>query len=394
MKVFKNVQAANFNLLKKYYQEENKNILDNNAILDHVIDDIYAIRTSIDWHSVFNFQVAYYYKDNSWVEINDDIFNSHKYSVLNDVIVQELHLLNNEKTKYRPNRIINSILLAKIRNYQIQNDFLAKTWVSDWLKSCSSKGIEPWKYDFKQCYLEKDIAETQFASDRIKLFDQYKNNSLRPELNEFNFSKKPGNNSSADCDKEAYPFYKVLGWQESVGDQIRGDTINSFATTYKKLPASDFSLLKDDLEKFASLTHSIGNFTTLPYTINTKRGIGKSKDYWDITLKLGREDLLQSDQTEIKWQQFIQKYYLQPYVNQQYEPQELWTNHFYSNVLPQKTEDFQQFYSHVNLLIIERGKWITKILCEKLGLTDLSFYVDNQLNQMEEIGFFNDIIKK
>lgn len=52
------------------------------------------------------------------------------------------------------------------------------------------------------------------------------------------------------------------------------------------------------------------------------------------------------------------------------------------------------FYTNVNLLIQERGKWITKLLCEKLALTDLDFYVNNRLDQMKKISFFNDLIKK
>lgn len=100
-------------------------------------------------------------------------------------------------------------------------------------------------------------------------------------------------------------------------------------------------------------------------------------------------------QENTSWKAFIEKFYLQPYVVEDegtYKPQPLWNNHFSAAVNPEKIVDFKQFYSNVNLLIKERGKWITKILCEQLRLTDLNFYIDNHLDQMEKIRFFNEII--
>lgn len=67
----------------------------------------------------------------------------------------------------------------------------------------------------------------------------------------------------------------------------------------------------------------------------------------------------------IVWKKFIKKYYLQPYVNKYSIPQELWTGHFKSEAKPCRNEDFVEFYKNVILLIIERGKWITKKLYKK-----------------------------
>lgn len=157
-----------------------------------------------------------------------------------------------------------------------------------------------------------------------------------------------------------------------------------------------FKIIKDnkiEIERFARLTHSIGNFTVLPYKINTTRGTSKDfRDYWDITLKV-IYDLFMSigDEGISAWKAFIKKYYLQPFVKHDdtYYVGELWLQHFNKSVYPIEDEDFKQFYHNVNLLIEERGKWIAKQLCDKLNLQDLSFY--KELEGMKEIKFFDEL---
>lgn len=65
-------------------------------------------------------------------------------------------------------------------------------------------------------------------------------------------------------------------------------------------------------------------------------------------------------------EKIYKKYYLQPYVDKNYIPQELWSGHFKSDLKPQSNMNFLKFYKNINLLIIERGKWITKKLYEKV----------------------------
>ena len=318
----------------------------------------------------------------------------------------------------------------------------SKNWVKKWLKYCDKKNIAPWEFDFKQCYLEDDIE----GSSNLWLELKYKYmRSLLEKNTKFNVTNKFG--VDADCDKEAFHIYHLLGWQEKIGDSIRGDTMNSFATTFIPLLAvgrTPFSAentktwnddfggvpkiydelkhwvknntvknierfhfntenlwrikngytsinLLNELDKFARSNHSIGNFTVILSWMNQGRGIGNVRDYWDLTLKNLQEFFMQFEHGKITWMEFIEKYYLFPFVDNNYTVSELWDNHFKKTVTPSNIEDLEQFYSNVNLLIEERGKWITKILCDKLNLIDLNFY-KNSLADMEKIRYFNEII--
>lgn len=387
-----NKYAVNFHLLKEYYkQDRNRNYLSNNEIMDIAINDVLDInkKEKINWTEIKNLDIAYYYYNKADVFFDEEILETKAFI--------ELKNTHNKGTWVKT--VINDILLVKILELQ-QNNVMAQNWVKKWLRYCEKNDIYPWKFDFKQCFLKDEIKNTKFAKNRIKLFQYYKSKSFKPELNKFNLIQ---NVKNPDCDKEAFPFYKVLGWQKSINNPIRGDTINSFATTFNSF-RSQFKNSRDQdndeslfskLEEFACLTHSIGNFTVLPSWINQGRGVGTTKDYWDLTLNdLHKFHMLYS-QENTSWKAFIEKFYLQPYVVEDegtYKPQPLWNNHFSAAVNPEKIVDFKQFYSNVNLLIKERGKWITKILCEQLRLTDLNFYIDNHLDQMEKIRFFNEII--
>lgn len=315
---------------------------------------------------------------------------------------------------------------------------------------------------FADCIIKGDVAEYDTSNLRLEIAyksDYYHENSKDKHVEILPCAK-------GDCDKKASPMYDVLDWQKS--EVLGPDTMNSFQTTLTFLihDSSPFSennkqvwskdLFKDpipdlyaelvtwgktdkvienlkifinshykndegsatvflsELETFAGLTHSIGNFTILPYQINKMRAFSK-KDYWDLTLKDVHEFLLGINQqdTGLKrkiaqlyphlldmdnkqgsaiWDQFIEKYYLQPYVDEDYIPQELWEGHFENGQEPKKIEDFEQFYHNVNLLIIERGKWITKKLYEKVHsreeLNECSLYQTELANL--ELHYFEE----
>ncbi|SPS07506.1 hypothetical protein [Latilactobacillus sakei] len=337
-----------------------------------------------------------------------------------------------------------------------------KEWVKTWLESCDQNGILPWRFDFKQFYMEEvfPIADTLDNMPHFEAWLKYKytdllnngkSNAFTDALERVQENKK----IVSDPDKVAFPIYNVLGWQTTDADAIRGESMNSFRTTltpcitssthssspfsaenektFKSMSSEVFKLdeilkkwasngdvanikkfqinkenqlrierhettinLLNEMEKFALLTHSIGNFTVMLSWVNQGRGMGNVKDYWDLTLNTLQEFFMSGKDKNLGsnfWKNFIEQYYLQPFVTSDYAPCELWDGHFTKQAMPQTTSDFEQFYRNVNLLIEERGKQLTKELCKKLDLVDLQFYKDHLLN-LGEIKFFEALIEQ
>ncbi|MFC2703191.1 MAG: hypothetical protein ACFN07_01805, partial [Abiotrophia defectiva] len=139
-------------------------------------------------------------------------------------------------------------------------------------------------------------------------------------------------------------------------------------------------------QTFATLTHTIGNFTVLPHWMNTGRS-KLSQDYWDIFLLSLQEWLDLISPTSEPWINFIELYYLQPYVNKDYQIEPLWKNHSYGNPLP-STQDFPIFLKAVNERIEERGKYMIKQICDRLNRTDFNFY--KEIEGMDKIRFSDE----
>jgi hypothetical protein spneCMD_03705 len=299
--------------------------------------------------------------------------------------------------------------------------------VIKWLEYCHKKQRKPWLWDFKNCYTDS------LPKDSITAFLKYKNgkskdttrNGESKGTTRFCITGKKG--SRADCDKEAIGLYQVLGWQNSAKDIIRGETMNSFLTTFKcaleqssdcdtqsdklviksgkKLPFSDlydekknikeqpymaFDVVKNNrpaFQTFAKLTHTIGNFTVLPHWMNTGRS-NLSQDYWDIFLLSLQEWLDLISPTSEAWINFIELYYLQPYVNKDYQIEPLWKNHSYTTPILKEKEDFPIFLKAVNERIEERGKYMIKQICDRLNRTDFNFY--KEIRDMDKIRFSDE----
>ncbi len=284
--------------------------------------------------------------------------------------------------------------------------------VIKWLEYCDTKQIKPWEWDFKNCYTDS------LPEDDIAAFLQYKSGTFT-NPNSFCITQKSG--SKADCDKEAIGLYQVLGWQNSAKDIIRGETMNSFLTTFNRAirQSSNYSTLTKTLgidnrkkerysklcenqnyqrfkiiennptafQTFAGLTHTIGNFTVLPHWMNTGRS-NLSQDYWDIFLLSLQEWLHLISPTSESWINFIELYYLQPYVNKDYQIEPLWKNHSYTTPILKEKEDFPIFLKAVNERIEERGKYMIKQICDRLNRTDFNFY--KEIRDMDKIRFSDE----
>lgn len=292
--------------------------------------------------------------------------------------------------------------------------------VIKWLEECDRTKKEPWLWDFKNCYIDS------LPEDNITAFLKYKDGEFKDNTSDFNITEKAG--IDADCDKEAIELYKVLGWQNSATDVIRGETMNSFLTTFNRAiwRSSNYNTLIKELginnrkdyysipdqpnnnnqpqvpnyqrfdiinpnlpafQTFATLTHTIGNFTVLPHWMNTGRS-KLSQDYWDIFLLSLQEWLHLISPTSEAWINFIELYYLQPYVNKDYQIEPFWKNHSYTNPILKKKEDFPIFLNAVNERIEERGKYMIKQICDRLNRTDFNFY--KEIRDMDKIRFSDE----
>lgn len=252
-----------------------------------------------------------------------------------------------------------------------------------------------WDWDFKECY--GSINE----DSEISSFLKYKLGLLVDNHHSLKYTKQFGNKyigRHGDCDKEAYPMYKSLNWQINFEDSIRGETMNSFTTTFhqaimlsgnknevyeeiginknqflnkqyeillKGNNYKKFSSIEDNLkefEKFAKLTHTIGNFTVLPNWMNTGRGGSFTVlDYWDLTLKNLYEFLFPLG----AWESFVNKYFLHSFLDKDLEPMEFWDEHFTGSVKIKETYQLAQFLFRVNRSIEERGKFLKVKLDDK-----------------------------
>lgn len=270
--------------------------------------------------------------------------------------------------------------------------------VEDFFDHCQKRQVKPWEWDFKQCYWgESQIDPKNPITNMLK----YKNYEFK-EKTTFNVTGRAG--TSADCDKEAFPLYQVLGWQEDPQAIIRGEAMNTFITTFhqavlnsankeevyaeigidqeqqlskqKAILYQDQQYKKFELvsknytafERFATLSHTFGNFTVLPHWMNTGRYLF-SKDYWDITLKSLYEFLEPLN----AWHTFVDKYYLHVFVHADYTPAELWEGHFSGTIRP-PDEQIGAFLENANARIEYRGKLLTKVLYNQIGKTEYAFY--------------------
>lgn len=244
-------------------------------------------------------------------------------------------------------------------------------------------------YDFKN---ESPWPDVNNETDPLKKFWLYK------------AKEKPAfdcDSSDGTCSLTSDLYNRLWGWRyenrfhlpESLvgcfGEQwerMGSDTMNSFATIYRAAKSvyhgNTLLLEQNDLfVKFASLTHTIGNFTLVPFQLvpekdsrsfNQYRGFrGNSSnpyfvyDFFDLSLKL-----IQENTSAQVFRNYIDTFFLNDYVDRDYRIVPLFKRHQLflqerhlsvedpSAFLPQNQAELNEYLSNVNRLIQKRGKRI------------------------------------
>ena len=195
-------------------------------------------------------------------------------------------------------------------------------------------------------------------------------------------------NSNLTCELSEKIYQSLWGWHSGRNTFRRatwfdccllgGDTINSFATTYKQNKLSDETNTEneDELNQYAKEVGWIGNFTLIPARCNGKRGISPDiKDYWDLTLfalsKNYMPDIVTF--TEQQFTQYVNIFFLWDYMKSAKEPAPLFDRHMSllsgekwgastGLVLPKGKKEINDFLTKTNRLIRRRGTFMVAML--------------------------------
>ncbi|MCM3390591.1 hypothetical protein M3649_21135 [Ureibacillus chungkukjangi] len=220
-------------------------------------------------------------------------------------------------------------------------------------------------YDFKN---EAPWESVRNETNSLQKFKSYKFNNKSK-------IKFDCDNSNGTCALTDSLYLMLWGWsyknRYSVSDFLKErfglqwnrfgpDTMNSFATTYKhalKIYEKDEFKVNSNphLKQFAALTHSIGNFTLLPFKLNRYkdeksfnqyRGGNFGKyfvfDYFDLSLKLLKENV-----NDLVFEKFIDTFFLNDYVDKDYYVKPLFKSH-------------EEFLSSERLSLSEPSKFLPK----------------------------------
>lgn len=270
-----------------------------------------------------------------------------------------------------------------------------------WFKKCDRDNLLPWKYDFKYEILAKDEFSTKAFQDEPnpvkRLLLCWQQESLTPTGVEktalaqsifsilWGFDSKNPNRVDVDVMNSFWTSYKfAINSRYDVSYKKWYNTKISFDTMQELLKEYDNYIEINELfSGFAGYTHTIGNFIVESKGFNMGR---KNDDYWDLALIEAKTyfDLLD----EGIWEIYINKMYLQSFVNKNYNISALWEGHLTSKTTkPSLTDDrtylylITEFLNHVCASIEERGKLMIKSLCERTGQIHYTFY-ENYLKHL------------
>ncbi|MCL1988724.1 MAG: hypothetical protein FWG64_12270 [Firmicutes bacterium] len=186
------------------------------------------------------------------------------------------------------------------------------------------------------------------------------------------------NSTSRACPKELKTTLKL---KQTTDFQLGSDTMNSFKTIYNKaIEIYEKEGLEhkvydnENLQKYATLTHTIGNFTLIPFQIrfsndyrlknfNRYRGCnGKIKDTWDISLNEMKRYFGKEHEKYGKefFKKYVDTFFLKMYVDENYNVLPLFsrptrTLELQENPLPQTLDELNIFLEVANARILQRS---------------------------------------
>lgn len=248
------------------------------------------------------------------------------------------------------------------------------------------KGLK--NYDFKN---ESDYEKEILNLTSIQFFIEYRSHPKSKECDICLLADDIYKKLWGWCYKNRYENPNKITF--ALGDQwsrYSADTMNSFKTTYnqaKKIYLGNIDEMEENinLQRYANLTHTIGNFTLVPFkmdasdkfSFNQSRGISFGKyfvyDYFDLSLKTIREKV-----SEDVFKEYINFFILNDYVYEDFRIKPLMGSHVdllnidskllnkkLNMLLPQNIEELNDYLVTVNNLIEKRSERIIEILERK-----------------------------
>jgi hypothetical protein len=135
------------------------------------------------------------------------------------------------------------------------------------------------------------------------------------------------------------------------------------------------------LNKFAKLTHTMGNFVLVPAGFNKGR-VRSTADYWDLSLKILKTD---SDWIPPEFfQKYINTFFLWDYVDENYEIKLFFKEHGFKKLQPSNIEEAVEFLQKVTKFIVRRGYFMLAMLMVKTKFEEKYTKILNEISNINK----------